>query len=153
MDWLSISGRWGLFVLIYIHRLNREWKNLTYLSLRGCSDITGNGLEALSRMENLHKLEKLWMGGCSNVTDQVVHRLVQCCPNLKELSLSYCPLITDKSFQAIVETCPNLTRLYLYNTGITVIPTDIGDKLPGLERLYLQNNNTVISTQDCMKTI
>ncbi|KAJ8278294.1 hypothetical protein GJAV_G00086060 [Gymnothorax javanicus] len=65
-------------------------RNLKFLSLSGCYQVTDLGLRALSLRGGLPRLEHLNLSGCLFVTERGLHELVTACPSLNDQHFYYC---------------------------------------------------------------
>lgn len=104
--------------------------SLRHVILRGCTEITSEGLrdlsrcsrisslhinaygisgEALSHMTRLSNLEVLDLGGCNELTDDTMRGMH--CPLLTSLVLRRCCNITSEGLRFISEGCPSLMVL------------------------------------------
>jgi Leucine-rich repeat (LRR) protein len=110
----------------------------------------------------------IYLSGCIEITDQSLINIANKCPLLITLLIDGCVKITatgiaaitekfgaklvtlhysgcvncgNVAFESIVMQCTQLKVLEARNTGITVIPEMIGEKLPKLLTLDLSNNN------------
>jgi F-box/leucine-rich repeat protein 14 len=117
----------------------RRLENLESLSLRGCNQITDDGLQAL---EGLSSLKSLNLKGCSQVTNQGLSSVGRL-KNLEFLNLMGLPKITDAGLKSLRRDLPNLKVLefsvgphicwsYLSTIGITgMVVLSVGGGLGG----------------------
>ncbi|XP_044005829.1 F-box/LRR-repeat protein 2-like [Aphidius gifuensis] len=87
-------------------------KNLKYLGIGDCQDITETALMALTSMENLKKLE---IRRNPNVTNNFIVKL----KGLKLLNCKSCEKLTDAGLIQFIKNCPDLEDLIIDVTNIT----------------------------------
>jgi hypothetical protein len=102
--------------------------------------FTDAGLATLATLD-LSKLDTLYFGHCTNVTDASLVYIIKL-KHLTQLGLVACPRITDVGLQTLT-TMPNLTQLDLRGC------TNITDK--GLEILAAKNNWQRLEFGGCLQ--
>ena len=71
--------------------------HLVFLSLSGCNQITGKGLESISAIKELRYLQ---LNDCDSIGDDVFERLKNCV-NLRYAHLRRCKLITETDLSSL----------------------------------------------------
>lgn len=106
--------------------------NLTRLSVSGCLGVTDAGLEKISNLKNLQKLELFKVKGVTNqsmcyfqlpclvelefskferVNEMGLAQLVKGCPKLRQVYLFECKSFSDKCVEVLLRGLPNLQHL------------------------------------------
>uniref|UniRef100_A0A8C1T7Z0 Protein AMN1 homolog n=1 Tax=Cyprinus carpio TaxID=7962 RepID=A0A8C1T7Z0_CYPCA len=90
---------------------------LRTILLRGCADITSNGLEVLaSRCPYLQVVD---LTGCTAVTDSGVQALARHCRSLEVISLRGCAALSDRALLELGQNCRVLHSIYFSGTEVT----------------------------------
>uniref|UniRef100_A0A061R9X5 F-box and leucine-rich repeat protein 7 n=1 Tax=Tetraselmis sp. GSL018 TaxID=582737 RepID=A0A061R9X5_9CHLO len=91
-------------------------KGLRILILEGLHGLTDDGLAALAGCQ---LLEKLSLKGCSQISDEGLEGLMPCLPRLRWLDVSGCRRLTQRGLTAIARHLPGLSHLALAHcTGV-----------------------------------
>ena len=90
----------------FITRLSRKAKSLRWLFIRGSTELTGKGLEALA--DHCSQLTKLELSWCQKLTDEGVKYLVNRRPTLSFLNLLRCDNVTDACVDQLMESHPSV---------------------------------------------
>lgn len=86
--------------------------HLTSLDLSQCRTLNENHFELMAT--KLRQLVSLNVAGCVSVTYDVLQRITESCPHIRQLTLSGCPKVTDSGVALVATTYhTNLTRLEL----------------------------------------
>uniref|UniRef100_A0A9J7WX85 Protein AMN1 homolog n=2 Tax=Cyprinus carpio TaxID=7962 RepID=A0A9J7WX85_CYPCA len=89
---------------------------LRTILLRGCADITSNGLEVLaSRCPYLQVVD---LTGCTAVTDSGVQALARHCRSLEVISLRGCAALSDRALLELGQNCRVLHSIYFSGTEV-----------------------------------
>ncbi|TRY58081.1 hypothetical protein DNTS_022722, partial [Danionella cerebrum] len=87
--------------------------------LRGCTKITGAGLQVLaSRCPFLQVLD---LSGCVAVSDAAIQALARHCTALQVVSLRGCTALSDVALLALGQSCRNLHSIYFSETQVLYI--------------------------------
>ncbi|KAI2648305.1 AMN1-like protein [Labeo rohita] len=87
---------------------------LRTILLRGCADITSEGLEVLaSRSPYLQVVD---LTGCTAVTDSGIQALARHCKCLEVVSLRGCTALSDRALLELGENCRMLHSIYFSGT-------------------------------------
>ncbi|KTF92091.1 hypothetical protein cypCar_00019860 [Cyprinus carpio] len=90
---------------------------LRTILLRGCADITSEGVEVLaSRCPYLQVVD---LTGCTAVTDSGIQALARHCKGLEVISLRGCTALSDKALLELGENCRMLHSIYFSGTEVT----------------------------------
>ncbi|XP_016115601.1 protein AMN1 homolog [Sinocyclocheilus grahami] len=90
---------------------------LRTILLRGCADITSEGLEVLaSRCPYLQVVD---LTGCTAVTDSGIRALARHCKYLEVISLRGCTALSDRALLELGENCRMLHSIYFSGTEVT----------------------------------
>ncbi|KAK9952432.1 hypothetical protein ABG768_018272 [Culter alburnus] len=90
---------------------------LRTILLRGCTEITSEGLEVLaSRCPGLQVVD---LTGCTAVTDSGIQALALHCKCLEVISLRGCTALTDKALLELGTNCRRLHSIYFSGTEVT----------------------------------
>ncbi|XP_067235791.1 protein AMN1 homolog isoform X2 [Chanodichthys erythropterus] len=90
---------------------------LRTILLRGCTEITSEGLEVLaSRCPGLQVVD---LTGCTAVTDSGIQALALHCKCLEVISLRGCTALTDKALLELGTNCRRLHSIYFSGTETT----------------------------------
>ncbi|KAK2867307.1 hypothetical protein Q8A67_025424 [Cirrhinus molitorella] len=90
---------------------------LRTILLRGCADITSEGLEVLaSRSPYLQVVD---LTGCTAVTDSGIQALARNCRCLEVISLRGCTALSDRALLELGENCRMLHSVYFSGTEVT----------------------------------
>lgn len=76
---------------------------LRCLTLSGFPDLSDLILDSI--FESNPKLQKVFMHGCSNLTNSTIYSLVRHSPNIKEISFKDCYLLSDDIFKSLATVC------------------------------------------------
>jgi len=109
---LEITGNYIDDSSIYV--LSEYCKELEYLNLNGCINITDNSICPIIRN---CKIKSLHLAYCKLITNETIDYLSKFCKNLTELNLSYCN-INSIYINNLVINCNYLEKLNLNNTNI-----------------------------------
>lgn len=86
--------------------------HLEELSLRGCKEITDDGVVPLVTALG-PQLRKLSLSGCKSLHDRSVRTMAARCPELRVLELAFCSNISDAAVDALARGCSRLEKLDL----------------------------------------
>ncbi|XP_067292627.1 protein AMN1 homolog isoform X2 [Pseudorasbora parva] len=90
---------------------------LRTILLRGCAEITSEGLEVLaSRCPCLQVVD---LTGCTAVTDSGIQALALHCKSLEVISLRGCTAVSDKALLELGTHCRRLHSIYFSGTEVT----------------------------------
>ncbi|XP_056595141.1 protein AMN1 homolog isoform X2 [Triplophysa dalaica] len=98
--------------LIQIH-----CRQLRTILLRGCAEITSEGVEVLA--SQCPYLQLVDLTGCPLVTDSGIQALARHCKNLEVISLRGCTALSDKALLELGENCKFLHSIYFSGTDVT----------------------------------
>jgi hypothetical protein len=79
---------------------------VVFVSLKGCSNVTGAAVQAL--VEHCTGIQTIYLNGCSNITDVAVQALAEHCTGIQYIDLTGCSNITDAAVQALAEHCTGI---------------------------------------------
>ena len=88
-----------------------ECRNLKWINLSNCWDITDQGLIYLS--QGCSSLSNINLTHCHRITDQGLLYLSQGCPSLSNINLWNCKDITDQGLLSLSQGCPSLSSIKL----------------------------------------
>ncbi|XP_044005799.1 F-box/LRR-repeat protein 20-like [Aphidius gifuensis] len=88
-------------------------KNLKSLEIAGCSAITETALVALTKLDNLQKLDVSFL----HITDSFISKL----KGLKELHCDFCEQLTEAGFIQLIKNNPDLKEISVLGTDSITI--------------------------------
>nr|XP_039271337.1 dynein regulatory complex subunit 6-like isoform X1 [Styela clava] len=88
---------------------------LTYLAMSG-SNISNDGVAGIT--QRLHRLEKLDLSNCDNITPKFFHGLIKNNRWLRELDISSCKQIPESSADKLKKSLPLLARVHTRYSGV-----------------------------------
>ncbi|XP_062437641.1 F-box and leucine-rich repeat protein 13 isoform X3 [Rhea pennata] len=115
-----------------VAKIAQRCRNLTYLNLRYCENVTDAGIEALGNMPSLisidisgtsvsdmglralgcsGKIKELSISECQNISDTGIQEFCQDTKHLEYCHVSYCPQLTDETVKALAFHCHKLTSV------------------------------------------
>ncbi|WCJ37324.1 F-box/LRR-repeat protein 12 [Euphorbia peplus] len=136
----SLSGRTPTIGVLHLRRLLARFRQLTHLSLCGCTNLPDTALTPLPFVGS--QLESLFLDCCFDLTDNGLSLIATSCPFLTLISLYRCKF-TDAGLQSLASGCSNLKRINLSNCGIV---SDVG--LGEISRSCHQLEAVIISCCD-----
>ncbi|XP_077067093.1 protein AMN1 homolog isoform X2 [Siphateles boraxobius] len=90
---------------------------LKTILLKGCSEITSEGVEVLaSRCPCLQVVD---LTGCTAVTDSGIQALARYCKCLEVISLHSCTALSDRALLELGSNCRRLHSIYFSGTKVT----------------------------------
>ncbi|XP_013384737.1 uncharacterized protein LOC106154794 isoform X3 [Lingula anatina] len=108
----------------------KKLSNLTSLRLKKGNQLTNDGIKCLFGGEELSNLHLLDLTECSELEDDGVQQLVECCgSSLEYLALCWCWNITDHGLASIVDKCSHLQFMDLL--GLDKIQGISLERIPG----------------------
>ncbi len=123
--------------------LSREEPTFTYAQFIRRLNFISVGSEMsdsiFGRLAPCARLERLTLVGCSNLSDDVIARIVPCFPNLVAIDLSGVDSVTDRAVFALADSCRKLQGINLLGCR-RVTSTSLGalaDKCSLLRRVKL----------------
>ncbi|KAL3667927.1 hypothetical protein V7S43_006804 [Phytophthora oleae] len=114
---LNLSGCAGLNDLSLGH-LGHRSKNIEYLNLSACTELTDQGLlwlldDMFDRSAGGTNITHIDVSYCPSMTSTGIHKVVLCCPALVSLNLSGCTHLSDSNIINIVNSCAKIVKLEL----------------------------------------
>nr|AAI54133.1 Zgc:153121 protein [Danio rerio] len=91
--------------------------HLRTILLRGCAEITSEGLEVLA--PRCPYLQVVDLTGCTAVTDSGIQALARHCKCLEVISLRGCSALSDKALLELGGNCKMLHSIYFSGTEVT----------------------------------
>ncbi|XP_029908765.1 dynein regulatory complex subunit 6 isoform X2 [Myripristis murdjan] len=91
------------------HILQSYCPFVIHLNMRGCTSLKWPSITSISECTNLQELN---VSECLNITDTMLQRIVEGCPNLLYLNLSS-TLVTNRTLRELSWNCVNLMYLSL----------------------------------------
>lgn len=87
-------------------------RNLTSLDIYICDYLLDSTVLAFITVHHpISPITHLSLAGCHRITDAVVLKVAEHCPNLQHLDLRACGLVSDTSIIQIANSCPQLHHL------------------------------------------
>ncbi|RUS14138.1 hypothetical protein BC937DRAFT_94283 [Endogone sp. FLAS-F59071] len=87
-------------------------RNLTSLDIYICDYLLDSTVLAFITIHHpISPITHLSLAGCHRITDAVVLKVAEHCPNLQHLDLRACGLVSDTSIIQIANSCPQLHHL------------------------------------------
>ncbi|XP_051975437.1 protein AMN1 homolog [Xyrauchen texanus] len=92
-------------------------RHLKTIFLRGCADISSEGVEVLA--SQCPCLQVVDLTGCTAVTDAGIQALAQHCKCLEVISLRDCTALSDKALLELGANCRMMHSIYFSGTEVT----------------------------------
>ena len=116
--------------------LARNCKHLQRLYLTGCTQMTDEAVVAIGR--GCSKLQQLYVIGCVQITDAAFVAIADGCPQLQEIYAFHCNRVTDVGISALAHSCAQLRELGVAYTQTTDVGCQaVADGLPLLTAIFV----------------
>jgi F-box and leucine-rich repeat protein GRR1 len=117
LEELSLE-RWSRLTDRAVIVIGGRLRNLERLNLTFLHRITSDGLRQFARLCS-RRLFELFLGKCSNITNEGIIQLSQNTPQLRRIYLAGCRVITDEAILQLIQCCSQLEVLSVPGCSIT----------------------------------
>eukprot|EP00899_Mesostigma_viride_P000152 jgi/Mesvir1/10137/Mv06766-RA.1 len=142
LAWTWLGNDENIFsAFLSLDDIGRRYRELEYLNVAGCVDVTDADLTALAR--SCRHLLAVDVSGCRDVTDASIIAIAEHCKDLQRIFLCECEDVTDYSLVALSEHCRHLVAVGVGSTSATDVGiTALVRNCPQLRQLVLPDQVT-----------